>query len=297
MTGPALVLPGDRAVLAVAGVDRATFLQGLVSNDVARAMRGEAIHAALLTPQGRFLHDFAIVPDGERLLLDTDAAGAEALRKRLMAYRLRSKATIEILAGWGVALLLGDDAPAAIGLPATPGACVAFDGGVALVDPRLPALGLRLVLPPEGLAALDRHGWPAASAADHEALRLALGVPDGARDMADGLLLENGYDELRAIDWKKGCYVGQEVTARMRYRGLAKKRLVPVRIEGPPPPPGAIVTLDGQEAGEMRSSAGDRGLALLRLEAIEACARDGAALASGEARLVPGRPAWLSAEA
>ena len=282
MTGPALVLPGDRAVLAVSGPDRATFLQGLVSNDIARAMRGEAIHAALLTPQGRFLHDFAIVPDGDRLLLDTDATGAEALRKRLAAYRLRSKATIEILAGWGVALLVGDGAAAAIGLPGTPGACVAFEGGVALVDPRLPALG--------------RHGWPAGSVAAYEALRLSLGVPDGARDMADGLLLENGYDELRAIDWKKGCYVGQEVTARMRYRGLAKKRLVPVRIEGPPPPPGTIVTLDGQDAGEMRSSAGDRGLALLRLEAIEACMRDGAVLSSGEARLVPGRPAWLAAE-
>jgi folate-binding protein YgfZ len=296
MTGPALVLPGDRAVLAVSGPDRATFLQGLVSNDVARAMGGEAIHAALLTPQGRFLHDFAVVPDGERLLLDTDAAGAEALGKRLMAYRLRSKATIEILAGWGVALLVGDNAPSAIGLPGTPGSCIAFEGGVALVDPRLPALGLRLVLPPDGLAALGRHGWPAGSVAAYEALRLSLGVPDGARDMADGLLLENGYDELRAIDWKKGCYVGQEVTARMRYRGLAKKRLVPVRIEGPPPPPGTIVTLDGQDAGEMRSSAGDRGLALLRLEAIEACMRDGAVLSSGEARLVPGRPAWLAAE-
>ena len=154
----------------------------------------------------------------------------------------------------------------------------------------------RLVLPREGLAALGNHGWPAGSTADHEALRLSLGVPDGARDMADGLLLENGYDELRAIDWKKGCYVGQEVTARMRYRGLARKRLVPVRIEGPPPPPGAIVMLGDQEAGEMRSSAGDRGLALLRLEAIEACARDGAVLSSGEARLVPGRPAWLATE-
>ena len=296
MTGPALVLPGDRAVLAIGGPDRRGFLQGLISNDIARATASCAIHAALLTPQGRFLHDFAIVPDGDRLLLDTDATGAEALRKRLAAYRLRSKATIEILAGWGVALLVGDGAAAAIGLPGTPGACVAFEGGVALVDPRLPALGLRLVLPREGLAALGNHGWPAGSTADHEALRLSLGVPDGARDMADGLLLENGYDELRAIDWKKGCYVGQEVTARMRYRGLARKRLVPVRIEGPPPPPGAIVMLGDQEAGEMRSSAGDRGLALLRLEAIEACARDGAVLSSGEARLVPGRPAWLATE-
>ncbi|MBM3626616.1 MAG: folate-binding protein YgfZ [Alphaproteobacteria bacterium] len=296
MTAPILVLPGDRAVLAIAGPDRATFLQGLVSNDVARAMQGTAIHAALLTPQGRFLHDFAIIPDGERLLVDTDAAGAEALRKRLSAYRLRSKATIEVLPGWGVALLLGKDAAAAAGLGADPGACAPFEGGVALVDPRLPALGVRLVLPPEGLAALSRHGWPASPPSAYEALRLSLGVPDGARDMADGLLLENGYDELRAIDWKKGCYVGQEVTARMRYRGLAKKRLVPVRIEGAPPAPGSVVTIGGEEAGEMRSAAGDRGLALLRLEAIEACARDGAALSCGEARLVPGRPAWLAPE-
>lgn len=296
MTDIALILPGNRAVLAVAGPDRATFLQGLVSNDVARAMQGAAIHAALLTPQGRFLHDFAIVPDGERLLLDTDAAGAEALRKRLLAYRLRSKATIEVLEGWGVALLLGADARRAAGLGDEPGACAPFEGGVALADPRLPALGVRLVLPPEGLAALARHGWPARPAEAYEDLRVALGVPDGARDMADGLLLENGYDELHAIDWKKGCYVGQEVTARMRYRGLARKRLVPVLVEGPLPQPGAMVTLDGQEAGEMRSTAGDRALALLRIEAIEACARDGVALAAGDARLVPLRPSWLAGE-
>lgn len=294
MTGVALVLPADRAVLAVAGPDRATFLQGLVSNDVARAMQGEAIHAALLTPQGRFLHDFAIAPDGERLLLDTDAAGAEGLRKRLLAYRLRSRATVEILAGWGVALLLGAGARHAAGLGEAPGACAAFEGGVALADPRLPELGVRLLLPPDALEALPRHGWPLRPPSAYEELRLALGVPDGARDMADGLLMENGYDELRAIDWKKGCYVGQEVTARMRYRGLARKRLVPVRIEGPAPAPGSLVMLGGQEAGEMRSSAGELGLALLRLDALEAC-EGGATLAAGEARLVPGRPAWLAA--
>jgi folate-binding protein YgfZ len=173
---------------------------------------------------------------------------------------------------------------------------VACEGGVALVDPRLPALGLRLVLPREGLAALGNHGWPAGSTADHEALRLSLGVPDGARDMADGLLLENGYDELRAIDWKKGCYVGQEVTARMRYRGLVKKRLVPVRIAGAAPAPGEIVTLDGDEAGEMRSSAGDRGLALLRLDKLaEAAARE-ARFAAGGAALDALPPAWLAAD-
>ena len=107
-----------------------------------------------------------------------------------------------------------------------------------------------------GFAAYDRH-------------RLALGVPDGTRDLVPekSILLELGFDELNGVDWRKGCYVGQELTARTKYRGLIKKRLFPVRIDGPAPEPGTMVTLDGKDAGEMRSARDGAGLALLRLEA------------------------------
>jgi folate-binding protein YgfZ len=122
-------------------------------------------------------------------------------------------------------------------------------------------------------------------------------VPDGSRDLPveKALLLENGFDELNGVDWKKGCYVGQELTARMKYRALTRKRLTPVRIEGPAPQPGTAVMLDDQEAGEMRSVHGTLGLALLRLEMIEQAEKDGRPLTAGEARVTPVKPAWAAA--
>jgi folate-binding protein YgfZ len=121
-------------------------------------------------------------------------------------------------------------------------------------------------------------------------------VPDGSRDLPveDALLLENGFDELGGVDWKKGCYVGQEVTARMKYRALVRKRLLPVRIDGPAPASGTRIMLGEAEAGEMRSSAGGLGLALLRLAAVEKAAADGLPLVAGDARLVPHKPGWAN---
>jgi hypothetical protein len=125
-------------------------------------------------------------------------------------------------------------------------------------------------------------------------LRLANGIPDGSRDLSieKAILLEAGFDELNGVDWQKGCYIGQELTARTKYRGLIKRRLMPVRVDGPLPPAGTLVMLDGQEAGEMRSGQGGIALALLRLEAVAAAAEAGRALQAGEARLTPLKPAW-----
>jgi folate-binding protein YgfZ len=291
---PAFLPLAGRAVLAIGGPDRRGFLQGLISNDIARATASCAIHAALLTPQGRFLHDFAIVEHADRLLLDAEAAGIDALAKRLTMYRLRSKSSIEILADWGVAALLGPEATRAIGLSGPPGTAIAFAGGVAFVDPRLAELGGRIVAPAARLEDAASFGLRRGADEAYDALRLRLGVPDGTRDLADALLMENGFDAMNAIDWKKGCYVGQEVTARMRYRGLVKKRLVPVRIDGAAPPPGSIVTFDGAEAGEMRSASGSRGLALLRIDALVTAASTGRGFDAASAVLNAEVPAWLA---
>ena len=134
-------------------------------------------------------------------------------------------------------------------------------------------------------------GLPEAPLADYEALRLSLGVPDGSRDLPveKALLLESGFDELHGVDWQKGCYMGQELTARTKYRALIRKRLFPVRVEGPLPPPGATVHQGGEEVGELRSGAGDRALALLRLDAV----RSGTPLSAGDARLVAEIPSWM----
>ncbi len=153
----------------------------------------------------------------------------------------------------------------------------------AVPDPRLEAAGWRLVS--AGAPAAD------ASAEDWDSHRLALGLPEGSRDLVgeQSLLLEAGFDELHGVSWSKGCYMGQELTARTKYRGLLKKRLFPVAIEGPVPPPATPVTRDDAEVGEMRSARDGIGLALLRIEAATA----GGTLRCGEATLTPRIPGWM----
>jgi folate-binding protein YgfZ len=292
----------DRGLLTVAGDDRATFLQGLISNDVLKVGASRAIHASLLTAQGRYLHDFFVAAlvgttGGDGLVLDAEAGRLEDLRKRLMLYRLRSKVTVAPLADHIVVAAFGPGTGAALGLAEEAGSAAPFAGGIAYIDPRLAGMGARLIIPREKLEAVAAAGFAVGERAAYEKLRLSLGVPDGSRDLPveKALLLENNFDELNGVDWKKGCYVGQEVTARMKYRALVRKRLLPVRIEGSVPAPGTAVTLDGEEVGEMRSGEDGWGLAFLRLEAVETAEREGKSLAAGGAALTPLKPAWWAA--
>jgi len=268
-----------RSVIAVGGPDRAEFLQGLISNDTTKVGQGQAIWAAMLTPQGRFLNDMFVVEDGSgTFLMETERERAPALARKLKMYTLRSKVTVEDRsAAMEVAVVFGPDA----------GKILPVAGTTAFVDPRLPELGVRALAPVGQTAALL--GLTEAPLAGYEAMRLRLGVPDGSRDLRveKALLLESGFDELHGVDWKKGCYMGQELTARTKYRGLIKRRLFPVRIEGPLPASGAPVHRDGKEVGEIRSGLGDRALAMLQIDAA-----DGALTADG-ATLFPERPAWM----
>jgi len=297
MSQPRFAILQSRAVLAVSGADRATFLQGLVSTDVTTVSETTAIHTAFLTAQGKYLHDFFIAALGESFLLDCEAARAEDLKKRLSMYRLRSKVTIEARPDLAVAAAFGDGAAQALGLAGEAGAARALDGGLAFVDPRLAAAGARAILPTGSAeATLSAAGLAAASAEDYDHARLALGLPDGSRDLVPekSILLENGFDELNGVDWEKGCFLGQELTARTHYRGLVKKRLMPVEIDGPLPAPGTLVMLGEKEAGEMRSGSDALGLALLRLEVVAAAAESGDPLTAGDARLTPKKPAWAA---
>jgi folate-binding protein YgfZ len=296
MAEKSFVALGERALLVVAGEDRVAFLQGLISNDVEKAAASRAIHAALLTAQGKYLHDFFVVAAGETLVLDGEAARLADLQRRLGLYRLRAKVTLAPAADDRVVFAaFGDDALAAIGLPDQQGAAMPFAGGVAFVDPRLAALGARLVVPKEpGAAALRALGFAEAAFASYDRLRLEHGVPDGSRDLTveKAILLESGFDELNGVDWQKGCYIGQELTARTKYRGLIKKRLMAVRVDGALPAPGTPVMLGDQEAGELRSGQDGIALALLRLDAVAAAASAGQSLIAGAARLTPIKPDW-----
>ncbi|HEX9558836.1 MAG TPA: folate-binding protein, partial [Reyranella sp.] len=167
-----------------------------------------------------------------------------------------------------------------------------IDGVIGFVDPRLAELGLRVIAPTGTAAsALQSRGFSAAPIEAYDALRLQFGVPDGSRDLIveKALLLENGFDELNGVDWQKGCYMGQELTARTKYRALIRKRLFPVRIEGVLPAPGTAIFNDGQEVGELRSGSGERALAMLRLDAV----KPGQKLTAGGAGILPEIPGWM----
>ena len=295
MADASFVLLEDRGILAVSGPDRRPFLQGLVSNDVDKVSPSAARYAAFLTAQGKYLHDFMMVEAGESIWLDAEAARLGDLKRRLSMYRLRARVSLDERSDLAVAAIFGAGEAAILGLPSEPGAARPLGSGVAFVDPRLASLGARAILPRENARAVLADAGIAEAGFDiYDRLRLSLGIPDGSRDLVleKSILLESGFDELNGVDWQKGCYIGQELTARTRYRGLVKKRLTPVRIEGPAPPSGAAVTADGREIGEMRSSRGGLGLALLRIEPV----REGKILAAGQSILVPVRPAWMRLE-
>ena len=286
----------DRGVLEVSGADCRAFLQGLVSNDVQKLGPQRALYAAFLTPQGKYLHDFFLVELGEVILLEGERARLPDLLRRLSMFKLRAKVALaDASEKFTVVAAFGGDAGTRLGLPADLGAAAPFGGGIAYIDPRLAELGARLILPrTAGIGALEDAGLARAEPADYDRLRLSLGVPDGSRDLPveRAILLEAGFDELNGVDWDKGCYMGQELTARTKYRALIRKRLMPVTVDGPLPESGTVVKLGDQEAGEIRSGRGDQALALLRLEAVREAAKSGAPLIAGATRVTPTKPNW-----
>jgi folate-binding protein YgfZ len=286
----------ERGVIALSGAETLPFLQGLVTNDVEPMGAGQAVYAALLTPQGKYLHDFILVPFGERILVDCERGRLDDLKRRLSLYRLRAKVTIEDVSEvLAVFALFGGGAAARAGLGGNPGETRPLADGVAYRDPRLGLLGGRAVLPrAAGAAALEPAGFAPGSADDYRRLRVSLGIGEGGGELgADRTLaLETGLDLLNGVSFTKGCYVGQEVTTRMHNRKLVRKRIVPVAIEGPAPQPGAPVMLGVAEAGEIRAVQDGTGLALLRLESMDEAAK-GTALTAGDARIVPQPPEWM----
>jgi folate-binding protein YgfZ len=281
-----------RGVLRLSGADRSTFLQGLVSNDVRKVAADRAIWAALLTAQGKYLHDFFIAELGDAWLIEGEGARIADLHRRLGLYKLRAKIAIEtVSADWAVWHGWGERAAAAFDL-ASPGQARSVDAGLVFVDPRLAALGIRLIAPAgAGPAILAAHGFTPGDAVAWDRLRLGQGVPDGSRDLVleKSILLESGFDELNGVAWDKGCYIGQELTARTKYRGLVKKRLMPVELDGPIPAPGTPITREDAEIGEIRSGRDGIALALIRLDAL-----NGAALRAGATAIRPRPPAWLT---
>lgn len=262
----------SRALIALSGPDWRGFLQGLITQDVETLAPGEARFGALLTPQGRLIYDLFVVGRPDGAWIDVGAGHRAALIARLTMYRLRAK--VEIAADdTPVAALFGEPAPA--------------PGGGWIVDPRLPGLGLR------GYGAAAPAGVPAVDEAAYDAHVLALGVPRPADwGVEKTYPIEAGFDLLAGIDFRKGCFVGQETTSRMKRRGQIKTRMLPIVFEGEPPAPGAEVLAGELRAGEVLSGVPGRAMALLRLDRIE-----GAALTVEGRPVRAERPSWHPAEA
>jgi folate-binding protein YgfZ len=261
----------DRAVVAVSGAEARSFLQGLVTNDIERLAPGTGLYAALLTPQGKILFDFFLVEGDGAILIDCLAGARDGLIKRLSMYKLRARVTIEsrdqlaVLAERG-----GATARHAIGYP----------------DPRLAGLGSRAVVAraemQDGLL----------SAAAYHAHRQALGVPEAADFGSDRMFaLDADLDELHAVDFAKGCYVGQELTARMKHRGTARKRLLALTASPVVPPPDTPVTAGGKAIGEIASAHGQQGFALIRLDRLDEAGDAPVSAGSSVVELI--RPHWL----
>jgi folate-binding protein YgfZ len=298
MTQLSYTLLEDRGFIAVTGADTRAFLQGLISNDVDKVTPDQAAHAAFLTPQGKYLHDFFVIDTVNGLLLEGEAARLDDLLRRLRMYKLRADVDLKDVSGdWVAMALFGSGVAAALDLNDAPGCATSIANGVVYMDPRLSAVGGRAALKRNGAGTtLEDLGFAAAEGDEYDTLRISLGLPNGSADLTvdKAVLLENGFEELNGVDFDKGCFLGQEVTARTKYRGLVKKRLMPVAIDGEAPPAGTPVLLGDEEAGEMRSSRPGVGLALMRLAAVEKAAEGDDVFTAGDARLTPRKPDWAA---
>ncbi|RMH48441.1 MAG: folate-binding protein [Alphaproteobacteria bacterium] len=242
MTSPApTAARGDgRTVLAVTGQDRERFLQGLVTNDVGKLADGP-VYAALLTPQGKYLADFILLADGERILLDVATSLADTLVQRLEMYRLRADVAIRPT---DLGVLRGTGTPP--------------EGAVA--DPRHPALGWRLYTDAPASAG-------SAEAVDWDAIRVEHAIPETGIELQPGVsyILEMGFERLNGVDFRKGCYVGQEVTARMKHKTELRKGLARVEIDGRVPVATPIY-FGGRVVGQVFTQSGNRAIAYLRYD-------------------------------
>ena len=260
-----------RGVVQISGPDAATLLNGLVTNDVAKTSKEVAIFAAMLTPQGKYLFDmFVLSPQSDTFLLDVSRPADFV--KRLSMYRLRSQVTIENMSeSLGVYAVLPNQTDVIVGH--------AFD------DPRMEALGKHIIAPLTG----------SGNDTAYISHCLALGVPDASTDVLveKDFVMEGLFDELHGIDFHKGCYVGQEMTSRMKRRTSVKNKLCRIRYEGAAPAFETPIIADNWEVGRMRSGIEGVGIAMIRFDRAQKALEEGHNLMAGETLITLDLPDWL----
>lgn len=281
------VLFPDRAVIRLTGEDASRFLHGIVTNSVEKLAPGAAVFTALLTPQGKIVVDFYAVAvagdEGGGFVLDVPAALADELVKKLGLYKLRAKVEIAARPDLAVAVVL-DKEPAP-------------DLGLSFLDPRHAGLGWRVILPAQGAKeALDAAGATPVGPEVWHGRRISLGIPQGGKDFiyGDTFPHEADMDLLGGVDFRKGCFIGQEVVSRVERRDIARKRVVPVAFEDGAPEPGAEVKAGERAVGYMGSAAGRLGLAMLRLDRVDESMKEGGKLSAGGIELTLVKPDWAN---
>lgn len=282
-----IALLPDRGVVSVTGEDAEKLLQGVITSDMAMLASQPAIHAGLLTPQGKILFSFFVVKATNGFLLETGRDHTRALADRLQLYKLRANAEVEdVSSDYSVAAIWGG--------PYEPHG--RGKQPLWFADPRLPEMGFREFVTIGSDWALAGDQADSATADEYHAHRIALGVPEAGRDypLGDTYPHEALFDQLAGVSFKKGCFVGQEVVARTQNRSMARKRIVPVVADAPLPEPGAPIVVGSVEIGKLGSTADNRGLALIRLDRVAELTEKGGALMAGEMPVRIALPDWAT---
>jgi folate-binding protein YgfZ len=276
----------DRGVIKIAGDDARRFLHGLLTADILKLVPGSACFGALLTPQGKIIADLIVTEapaeDGGGFFLDVPRARTQALVDKLNLYKLRSRVLME-------------DLSESLGVMAAWDGSGAAPFGVSYVDPRLPALGLRIMIPPHRAADVAAGLQATLVGADaYEAHRIALGIPSGGVDFSygDAFPHEADMDQLGGVDFSKGCYVGQEVVSRMEHRGIARTRAVAIHYDGAAPQAGSAIMAGERDIGTIGSAVHGRGIALLRLDRLADALSRGEPLLAGGVAVRAAKPDW-----
>jgi folate-binding protein YgfZ len=283
----AALLP-DRGVVKVLGDDARNFLNGLLTTDIGQVTPDRARYAALLTPQGKIVVDCIVAEApgaaGGGFFLDCPRALVPDFVKKLNFYKLRAK-------------VIAEDLSDTLGVLAVWDGQIAAAPGLVYADPRLPQLGVRVMIPPHrAKETATAIGAELVDAAAYEAHRIALGVPRGGQDFVygDAFPHEAVMDQLGGVDFDKGCFVGQEVVSRMQHRGNARTRIVPVAYEGAAPEAGIAVVAGEKTVGTFGSAAGGHGIALVRLDRAEDARAAGTPLTAGGVPIRLVRPDWAT---
>ena len=258
----------SRAVITAAGDDARNFLQNLVTADIDELKPGQAVYSALLQPQGKILFDFFLLAENGRYVIDCSTAQKADLIKRLTFYKLRAKVTLA-------------DSDEEVGV-----AAAKPQTGLSFTDPRAAQLGARLIARKGSLPDADDQAYRGG--------RIRLGLADSDEDIGSGELFphEANLDQLGAVSFKKGCFIGQEVVSRMEHRGTARNRIVPVYSPEGAPAKGSEIKAGGKSIGRVLSASGSDALALIRLDRLKDAVEAGTGLLTEAGPVHVRKPGW-----